>query len=497
MVQVDYIRYLYYQEHKSIRSIAKLLGNSRKTVRKVLRLEDLRDYTYHQTAPRPRPVMGPYIEIIKTWLEEDKSRPRKQRHTARRIYNRLKDEYGFNGSEESVRRVVRELKQAQAQPEVYIPLEFALGEAAQCDWGEAEVILDNQKVKVYLFCLRLCASRVSFVRAYLHPNQEAFLEGHRLGFEFFGGVPKKVIYDNLTLAVKKVLAGTRREEQEAFLALRGHYVFVAEFCNVTAGHEKGQIENLVGYARRNFLVPVPQCASLEELNGLLRQNCLRYTREHRVPGSTRTIAEVWEEEKKVLLPLPPKEFGCYRQVEVRADSYSRVRFETTTYSVPQSYARQQLVLKAYVDKIEVWARKELIATHPRSYGKGEEHLDPRHYLKALERKPRALGYARPLKNGTLPLVYSRVLAELAPRRKEGLQEFQRILGLEPLFGLDLLTRALEATYQQDLPRTCLVVREVAASIARTGSPPLNLDITPLPASGGSTLQQFDALVAGR
>ena len=160
--------------------------------------------------------------LIEAWLEADRDKPKKQRHTARRIYQRLKEEYGFKGSEESVRRAVRLIKQRQKEKEhqAYIPLEFALGEAAQCDWGEAKILLGFELVKVYLFFMRLCASRAIFVRAYLCQSQEAFFEGHRLAFEFFGGVPKRVIYDNLKTAVKKVLKGTRREEQEAFVALR-------------------------------------------------------------------------------------------------------------------------------------------------------------------------------------------------------------------------------------------------------------------------------------
>ncbi|MGB9920180.1 MAG: IS21 family transposase, partial [Moorellales bacterium] len=240
MVQAEYIRWLYYQQHLSIRAIAKRVGSSRKTVRKLIGLADARDYKYTKLLPRPCPVTGPVMPIIEAWLKEDENRPKKQRHTARRIYCRLKEEYGFKGSEESVRRAVRLMKQCQAQASpAYIPLVFALGEAAQCDWGEAQVLLGVDWTKVYLFVMRLCASRAIFVRAYLHQNQEAFLEGHRLAFEFFGGVPKRVIYDNLKVAVKKVLEGTRREEQEGFGALRFHYVFSAEFCNVNQAHEKG------------------------------------------------------------------------------------------------------------------------------------------------------------------------------------------------------------------------------------------------------------------
>jgi transposase len=468
MVQAEYIRWLYYQQHLSIRAIAKKVGSARKTVRKIIALADARDYKYTKRLPRPCPVMGPVMPVIQAWLKEDENRPRKQRHTARRIYCRLKEEYGFKGSEESVRRAVRLLRQqAQVQP-AYIPLSFALGEAAQCDWGEAQILLGADLIKVYLFVMRLCASRALFVRAYLHQNQEAFLEGHRLAFEFFGGVPKRVIYDNLKVAVKKVLEGTRREEQEGFSALRFHYVFSAEFCNVNQAHEKGQVENGVGFARRNFLVPVPQVSSLEELNAYLEQRCREYAQGYRVPDTVRTVAEVWEEEKKALLPLPEQPFACCRRLLVRSDRYSRVCFETNRYSVPTALAGKTLSLRAYVDRVEILNAGEVVAVHPRSYGRGQEILDPVHYLPELAKKPRAWKNARPLKAAKLSPVYEEALSQLKQKGGEGVKEFARIMELEPLFGRAVLTRALESALSSGV-LSLAAVRECAAGLVRSQS----------------------------
>lgn len=236
--------------------------------------------------------------------------------------------------------------------------------------------------------MRLYASRATFIRAYLCQNQEAFLEGHRFAFELFGGVPERVIYDNLKTAVKKVLEGTKRTEQEAFTALRYHYAFAADSCNVRQAHEKGRVENGAGFAKRNFLVPLPQVSCLEELNEFLIGKCLEYAREHKVPGTEKTVAEAWEEEKKALLSLPAKPFACCRVVEVKSDCYSRVCFETNRYSVPVTCAGLLLHLRAHVDRIEIWQGRECIASHKRSYDRGEEILDPMHYLLALTRKPR-------------------------------------------------------------------------------------------------------------
>ena len=368
MVQIEYIRWLYYQQHESVRAIARKLGHSRKTVRKILALEDPREHKYPRGLSKPRPVMGPVEHIIETWLREDEGKPRKQRHTARRIYQRLKEEYGFQGSEVSVRRAVRLMKQRIGEKEktAYIPLEFVLGEAAQCDWGEAWVVLGGQLTKVHIFCMRLCASRAIFARAYLHQRQEAFFEGHRLAFEFFGGVPKRVIYDNLKTAVRKVLEGTRREEQEAFVALRSHYVFAADFINVRRANENGRVENGVGFIRRNFFVPVPEFGSLDELNAYLLRACLQYAQENKVPGLDVTVISLWEEEKKALLPLPSRPFACCRTVHVKSDRYARVCFETNYYFVPTIFADSLLILRAYVDRVEVWrGSDEMIARHTR------------------------------------------------------------------------------------------------------------------------------------
>lgn len=442
VVQAEYIRWLYFRQGKSIRAIAKELRHSRKTVRKVLELDDVREHRYDLKRAKPCLVTDPVKEIILQWLEEDKQRPVKQRHTARRIYERLVEEHGFQGAESTIRRLVRHLRQDEPR-EVYIPLAFGLGLAAQFDWGEAQVILNGQPRRVYLFCMRLCASRVGFVMAFLHQHQEAFFEGHREAFEFFGGVPQRVIYDNLKTAVQKVLKGTSRREQVAFLALRSHYLFQADFCNTGRAHEKGQIENLVRYCRRNFLVPVPECASLAELNKLLREKCLEDARTRKIPQSGKLVAEVWAEEREALLPLPPKPFSCCRLVEVKSDGYARVRFENNYYSVPAAYARRWLTVKAFTEHIEVWCQDRYLVNHKRLYGRGQESLMLDHYLDELLSKPRALRDARPFQATALPPVYRQLLQGLLPEGLAGVREFIKILRLARFFGDAALARAVQ------------------------------------------------------
>jgi transposase len=261
------IRRDHFIEGKSIRQIARERRVSRHTVRESLK--DASPTTYKRTKPPGRPVTGPFIAVIEQILKDDEDRPRKQRHTAKRIWVRLRDEHGFSGAESTIRPVVRHLRPKIQQ--AFLPLEFDPGADAQVDWGEADVIMAGHQVTVRLFCMKLPASGAHFVAAFPTEKQEALFEGHASAFEHFGGVPARITYDNLTTVVLKVLEGKKRIEQEAFIQLRSHYLFASHFCQpgILGAHEKGSIENLVGYARRNYLVPLPEVASYEALNAYL------------------------------------------------------------------------------------------------------------------------------------------------------------------------------------------------------------------------------------
>jgi len=217
--------------------------------------------------PRPAPKVGPYRELVRQWLLEDGNAPRKQRHTARRIYQRLRDEHGYEGAESTIRRVVAQLRRELDTdgPEPFFVLSPAPGEMAQVDWGQAKIVLAGVPTVVHLFCVRLHYSGVPFVWASLHEKLEAFLEGHVRWFAWVNGVVEKMVYDNLTPVVRKIVQGHEgRELSERFVALRSHYVFDSVFANPGAAHEKGSVENLVGYVRRNVFTPVPHVESLDE-----------------------------------------------------------------------------------------------------------------------------------------------------------------------------------------------------------------------------------------
>ena len=302
MIPVDArarIRRAYYVEHKSKRQIARDLGHARTTVDKAL--EESAAPTYQLSEPRPAPVLGPVKAQIDGWLTENATLPRKQRYTSHTIYLKLQAA-GFAGGESTVRGYISQVRQTQRRPEVFLPLEFDPGQDAQVDWGEAEIELAGERVTVQLFVMRLCYSRRLFVRAYPTQKQEAFFDGHVHAFQFFGGVPHTLSYDNLGSAVTRVLVGRERELNPRFIQFRSHYLFISRFCTPGEGHEKGGVEHGVGYARRNFLAGRPAFASYEALNAHLRTAC--EADEQRQPdGWTRSIAVAFAHEHPHLRTL--------------------------------------------------------------------------------------------------------------------------------------------------------------------------------------------------
>ena len=246
-------------EGKTQRQAADELGHSRNTISKALTHSS--PPGYRRKNPPPRPALDPFLALIDAWVEADRSQPRKQRHTGTRIYERLRDEYGFTGSVSAVRRYLAQRKQTQG--EVFFPLQFDAGQEGQVDWGQAWCLINGVERKVFLFCLRLCYSHVSYVRAYFQESQECFLDGHVHAFAFFGGVPRQLAYDNLKSAVITVGPGQDRRLNPHFVALRSHYLFETRFCNVASGNEKGHVENLVKHSQRTFMTPLPTVASLD------------------------------------------------------------------------------------------------------------------------------------------------------------------------------------------------------------------------------------------
>lgn len=386
-----------YSDGESMRSIAKSLGISRQTVKK---------YCTGSTHPEvrktyqrePDVLTEDIISFILGCFQEDEDENiKKQKHTSKRIYDRLVSECNFTGSYATINRAVRKLKaEIAVPPQSSVPLSYAPGEAAQIDWGEATVYIDGQKTKVHTFCGRLCHSCDIFVQVFKAANEESFLEAQQLMFDFFGGIPRRLIFDNAKVAVKEGF-GIYAKPQNKYLSFSAHYAFSLDFCNPGSGNEKGLVENLVGYSRRNFLVPVPRVADIEELNRKLWNDCLNYRRNHKVESRQHPVSVLYQEEVKMLNAIPLYRYDTSKTVIARVDDFSTVRYEKNNYSVPTRYLRKNVTVKGYANSICILYEGAVIATYSRQYASGNTQYRLEHYIDLLERKPRSVSNARPVK----------------------------------------------------------------------------------------------------
>jgi len=441
------IRRAYFIEQKSIREIATELGHSRKTVRKAIEAAEPGQYTLGEK--RDAPVLGAHKERIDQLLAENTKLPRKQRYTTHKIFEQVQAA-GYTGSESGVRTYIAQKRAEKRRPQVFIPLEFDPGADAQVDWGEAVADIAGKRTKVHLFVMRLNYSRRVFVMAYPAERQEAFFDGHVRAFHHLVGVPKRLTYDNLASAVQKVLQGHTRREQERFVIFRSHYLFESHFCTPGEGHEKGGVEHEVGFARRNFLVPIPDVASFNELNAHLLAACLKDD-VRQVDRQEVTIGQAWEMEKPFLLPLPGYDFDCCTIKPVSLVPYSLVEFETNRYSIPTDNVFPKLVLKAYPFQVKILHGTQTLAEHPRCYGHKQDIFDPLHYLPLLEQRPGAFEHAKPIRRWRKewPPVYEQLLARLkADNVSNGaIREFVQILKLRQDYPAECIEQAVTQALQ--------------------------------------------------
>jgi transposase len=503
MIQVEdreQIRRAYFVEHKSLRAIGRELRHSRMVIREALASAEARRYTLKTARPAPR--LGEFKAAIDGLLAESATQPRKQRYTARKIFGQVQAQ-GYAGSEVTVRRYVALQRQTARKRDVYLPLEFDPGQDAQVDWGEAEVLLAGELTTVQFLVVRLNYSRRTFVRAYPAQKQEAFFEGQVAAFHYLEGVPHTVTYDNLATAVRRVLEGRNREEQHAFVAFRSHHLFESRFCTPGQGHEKGGVESGVGYVRRNFLTPMPNVPDFAALNAHLLAAC-QADGARTVDRQPVTIDEAWALEQPQLRPLPEHDFLCCAIVPVTLNPYSQVVYETNRYSVPVDEAYRQLVLKAYPFQIEIVHGEQVVARHPRSYGRQQDVCDPLHYLPLLEQRPGAFEHAKPLRQWRAQWapVYEQLLAHLQVHRPEGdgIPEFVRILKLHREHPAVLIERAV----RQALTLGCAHLEGIRLCLHQLEHPevpvsPLDLSHQPQLAAIGQApidLHRYEALLEG-
>lgn len=421
----------------SERGAAREFGISRETVRKMLRYSIPPGYLRQQ--PVRRPKLGAWIGVIDQILEEDKARPGKQRHSAKRIFERLREEYAYPGGYTIVKDYVRQRKLRQR--EMFVPLAHPPGHA-QVDFGEALVVIAGQEQKAHYFCLDLPQSDDGFVMAFPAETTEAFLEGHVQAFAYLSGVPQTILYDNTKLAVAQILGDGTRRRTQAFSELQSHYLFTERFGRPGKGNDKGKVEGLVGYARRNFLVPIPRCSNWQELNAQLIQQC-RDRRARRLRGHERTIGERFQKDAEVLLPLPAVPYEACEKRTTRVTSLSLVRYRSNDYSVPTAYGHREVLVKGYVHEVLICSGNEVIARHARSYEREDMIFDPLHYLALLEQKPNALDQAAPLANWQLPEEFWELRRLLEARlSKRGKREFVQVLRLLETFPLAEVTYAV-------------------------------------------------------
>ena len=350
-----------------------------------------------QTSPR-RPKLEPYTGVIDRILDDDHRVPRKQRHTAQRIFERLRDEYGFGGGYTTVKDYVREHR--RRTQEMFVPLSHAPGHA-QCDFGEALVVIGGVQQKAHYFVLDLPHSDGCFIKAYPAETTEAFLDGHVSAFAFLGGAPQSILYDNTKLAVARILGDGRRKRTRAFTELQSHYLFEDRFGRPGKGNDKGKVEGMVGYVRRNFLVPIPSFESFTALNAHLEGRCLERM-DARLRGHTETIGQRMERDLEALLSLTAVPYDACDKQAGRVSSLSLVRYRTNDYSAPVAYGRRDVLVRGYVDEVVISCGSEIIARHPRSYERDDFVYDPIHYLPLLEQKTGALDQAAPLQGWACP-----------------------------------------------------------------------------------------------
>jgi transposase len=429
---------------------------------------------------RPSPVLDPWKATIDGWLEADQTAPRKQRHTARRVWQRLVEEHAADVGESTVRRYVAEVRRRQSVPliEVMVPQHHPLGMEAEVDFGSIHVYLAGVLTELPLFLMRLSASGKGFVRAYLNECQAVFLDGHVRGFEHFGGVPDRIRYDNLKAAVAKVLKGRTRVEAERFVALRSHYGFDSFFCQpgIKGSHEKGGVESEVGRFRRRHLVPVPHVASIIELNELLAAAMERDDRRH-VAHRNIAVGEHFQLEAQVLRPLPAEPFETTTLSSHRVDRKSRVSVRGALYSVPARYVGRRVDARVGAETVDVFVGTTLIAAHARAR-KGDEVLVLDHYLEVLRLKPGAMLSATPLARaraaGSFTSTHERFWTQARRQRgdRDGTAAMIEVLLAHRLLPVDAVVAGMHAALTAGVVDPAVVVIEARKHTHDTTAPVL-------------------------
>jgi len=428
-----------HRDGMSIRQIARRFGHSRRKVRQVLQESEPRPYTLGQD--RPAPQLGPYKGLIEQILAEDEQAPRKQQHTAAKLYRRLRDEHGYAGGYDQVRRYVGRL--VRDRRETFIPLTHPPGRRLEADFGHIYVDFPDGRQQVSVLLLTWSHSGYRFAVALPSEQTEAILAGMVEGFAFFGCVPWEVWWDNPTTVATAILPGRQRKVQTRYAALASHYCFDPRFCMPARGNEKPYVEHSVYDLQRDWATPVPHVQDLAELNAYLR-SCVLTKRDHVMAGKTQTVGELFEQDKQAALALPAHAFDPFVPEPAKVDKYQTVRFDTNRYSVPRRWAFETVTIKAYVDRIEVVSGASVIARHQRSYTRGEWIVQPQHYLAILGRRPAALDHSFVFDRGELPACFEQLWSDFEQREglAAGARQYVRVLQLLAEYPVKVVQEAI-------------------------------------------------------
>jgi transposase len=485
MDMIAEIRRLHFVENETVSALAKTFKLSRPTIRK--HLKTLEEPVYSTRQHQPHPKLGTYLDQLHAWLRNDAALPGKRRRTAQRLYECLQVE-GYLGGYSAVQRFVKDWKQAQTSSptikQAFVPLAFPPGETCQFDWSYETAVIGGVEQTVKVAHFRLSYSRQMFVIAYPRETQEMVLDAHNQAFAFFGGVPKRMVYDNLKTVVDAIFVGKERRFNRRFLTLANHYLFEPVACTPESGWEKGQVENQVGNIREWLFTPTPKFADFTGLNAWLVRRCQELAGRPHPEQASRTTADCFAEEQPLLMPVKAV-FDGYVETMRRVTSLCLIRIDRNRYSVPAEWANRVVSVRLTADRVRMVAEGRVIADHGRSFSRDQLICDPWHYLPVLEKKPGALRHGAPFVTWDLP-VSIKVVRDRILKQDKGDRAFVDCLLMARDLGdsgLDALDVACDLTLQTGIISAAIVLNEMRRlteaaqpkTLDRTSTPTLTLE----------------------
>lgn len=424
------------EQGKSERNISRETGHHRSTVNKYVNGGPV---GYQRKKSYPKPKTESVRPLIEQWYQEDLKGPKKQRRTAQKMYDDLVAYHGFTGSYSTVKVACRGIRGKHR--EVFVPRETEPGEYIEFDFGYIKAWYKGEEVELCMHCYQLIYSNDIFVYVSESERQEALFYSHKLAFEYFDGIAQKVRYDNLTQVVKRVLRGKLREESDHFRTFRELYGFEAEFCERGKGWQKGDVEGLVGFVRRNYFSPMPTIRDLEECNRELSEWCKSLRVKRKVYGTEYFVGERYEEERKCFRALPSKKIDVGRHTTAKANHYSLVSVEGSFYSVPTRCAYHQVDIVITINEIIASYKGEEIARHRRSEQKGKQVFDPLHYLAVYLEKPHTAINSKPIRQ--LPVIFRKYFERAYHKGYGTVRECIKVLELLKRYSAEELGFAIE------------------------------------------------------